>query len=186
MVYMFGNYTLDIQRCGLRHGTQWCKVGLPVVEALVYLVKHRDRIVTKDELLEHLWPGLFVADDALTTRIKDARKAIGDTGRGQHSIRTFRNLGYRFVAEVDEDVLPAPEEHNKHTVVIPTDTKTDRQRIREKIKNKYDRAIHVPSLAATITVALDLVRDECESLNKKGKMVKIKEDRYRVVVNNEA
>ena len=77
---------------------------------LVYLVRHRDRVVSKDELIRSVWDGRFVSDDTLASRVSAARRAIGDSGAEQRFIRTVTRRGFRFVGEVREapDASPAP------------------------------------------------------------------------------
>ena len=72
-------------------------------EVVRYLVEHRDRMVPKEELLEQVWGTRFVSESALTSRIKAARRALGDDGREQRIIRTVHGRGYRFVAPLDAD-----------------------------------------------------------------------------------
>jgi tetratricopeptide (TPR) repeat protein len=73
-----------------------------VFDVLAYLVRHRDRVVPKTELLDEVWGDRFVSESALTSRIKSVRRAIGDTGRDQRVIKTIHGRGYRFVADVAE------------------------------------------------------------------------------------
>jgi len=70
-------------------------------DLLVYLIEHRDRVVPKNELLDGVWGHGYLSETNLTTRIKEARRAIGDDGSAQHAIRTVRGRGYRFVAPVE-------------------------------------------------------------------------------------
>jgi tetratricopeptide (TPR) repeat protein len=74
-----------------------------VLDVLVHLVRHRDRLVTKEELFDSVWGDRFVSESALTSRIKAARRAVGDNGRLQGVIRTVHGRGYRFVADVAEE-----------------------------------------------------------------------------------
>jgi predicted ATPase len=69
-------------------------------DLLVYLLEHRDRVVSKEELLDRVWGTQFVSESALTTRIKEVRRAIGDDGRQQRLVRNVRGRGYRFVSPV--------------------------------------------------------------------------------------
>jgi pimeloyl-ACP methyl ester carboxylesterase len=69
-------------------------------DVLTYLVSHRERVVPKEELMDAIWGGRFVTEAAVTSRIKQARKAMGDDGRSQRLIRTVHGRGYRFVADV--------------------------------------------------------------------------------------
>jgi class 3 adenylate cyclase/DNA-binding winged helix-turn-helix (wHTH) protein len=69
---------------------------------LAYLIGHRDRVVSKDELLEHLWPNQFIGDGTLNACLMAVRKSIGDSGQAQRYIHTLHGRGYRFVAAVEE------------------------------------------------------------------------------------
>src|SRR5262245_56459846 len=103
MVYLFGDCELDSERRDLRrHGTA-VHVEPQVFDVLQYLVRNRDRVVTKDELLQAVWNRRVVSDDALTSRIGAARRAIGDTGEQQQLIRTLPRRGFRFVGEVRQE-----------------------------------------------------------------------------------
>ncbi|HSF30145.1 MAG TPA: AAA family ATPase [Candidatus Tectomicrobia bacterium] len=102
MIYSFDAYELDLQRYELRYAGKLVKLEPQVFNVLAYLVQHRDRVVTKQELLERLWPGRFVTEATLTSRLMAARKAIGDRGRGQRLIQTLHGRGYRFIAPVEE------------------------------------------------------------------------------------
>jgi len=95
---------LDTDRRELRRGSKPIAVEPQVFDLLTYLVQHRDRVVTKDDLLEVVWGGRIVSGSALTTRINAARRAVGDTGEAQRLIRTLPRKGVRFIAEVNEQV----------------------------------------------------------------------------------
>ena len=100
MQFLFEDHVLDIDRRELRRGTQQIPVGPQVFDLLVYLVQNRERVVTKDDLLDAVWSGRFVSESNLTTRINAARNAIGDTGEEQRLIRTVPRKGFRFVGVV--------------------------------------------------------------------------------------
>ena len=74
---------------------------------LRYLVEHRDRVGPKEELLDNVWGDRFVSESALTSRIKAARQAVGDSGRAQRVISTAHGRGYRFLAPVVRSEAPA-------------------------------------------------------------------------------
>tara|TARA_B100000315_G_scaffold177300_1_gene165858 strand:+ start:1364 stop:2836 length:1473 start_codon:yes stop_codon:yes gene_type:complete len=74
-----------------------------VFSLLVCLIENRDRVVSKDELIELVWEGRIVSDGTLNTRINAARKAVGDDGKAQAVIKTFPRRGFRFVAQVNGD-----------------------------------------------------------------------------------
>lgn len=67
-------------------------------EMLRFLIENRDHVVTKFELLDAIWGHRFVSESAVTARIKKVRRAVGDDGRSQHTIRTAHGRGYQFVA----------------------------------------------------------------------------------------
>ena len=71
-----------------------------VFSLLAFLVEHRERLVPKEELFEKLWDGRVVTDSALTSRIKSARQALGDSGKAQRFIKTIHGKGFRFVEDV--------------------------------------------------------------------------------------
>src|SRR5215475_4584970 len=100
MRYVFGDYELDTQLYELHHAGQPCRLEPQVFNVLRYLIEHRERVVTKDELLEQLWPKQFISEVTLNHRVMAARKAIGDSGQAQRCIKTLHGRGYRFIAEV--------------------------------------------------------------------------------------
>jgi DNA-binding winged helix-turn-helix (wHTH) protein/RecA/RadA recombinase len=102
MIYSFDELELDTLSFELRRrgNGEVVAVEPQVFDVLRVLVEHADRVVTKDELLDSVWGTRFVTESALTSRIKDARKAVGDDGRAQRVIRTAHGRGYRFVATV--------------------------------------------------------------------------------------
>ena len=101
MTYFFGDTEIDPVLFEVRRGGHPVPVEPQVFDVLRYLVQHRDRVVSKEELLDSVWGDRFVSESALTSRIKEARRAVGDDGQAQRVIRTVHGRGYRFVAEVD-------------------------------------------------------------------------------------
>ncbi len=102
MLYRFGDFDLDTERFELRRTGRVVELEPQVFELLVYLVANRHRVVTRDELYQHVWRGRIVTDAALNSRIKAVRAALGDDGKTQLSIRTLHRTGYRFIGEVTE------------------------------------------------------------------------------------
>ena len=98
----FGDVALDADAMELERGGQQVAIEPQVMDVLDYLVRHRDRVVPKTELLDEIWGDRFVSESALSSRIKSARRAIGDNGRDQRLIRTVHGRGFRFVGEVVE------------------------------------------------------------------------------------
>jgi TolB-like protein len=100
----FADFKVDIARHELRRADAVIHIEPQVFDLLVYLVQHRERIVSKDELIETIWRGRIVSEAALSSRIKSVRHALGDSGNDQCLIRTVHKRGFRFVGQVDEDV----------------------------------------------------------------------------------
>jgi DNA-binding winged helix-turn-helix (wHTH) protein/tetratricopeptide (TPR) repeat protein len=102
MIFSFGEYQLDLSLYELRAAGERRAVEPQVFDVLAYLIRNRDRVVTKGELLEKLWADRFVSEATLTSRLMAARKALGDSARKQEWIKTVHGRGYRFVGEVGE------------------------------------------------------------------------------------
>jgi TolB-like protein/Flp pilus assembly protein TadD len=103
VVFRFGDHVLDIERRELRRGDEPVPLEPQVFDLIVYLVRNRDRVVSKDDLIDGVWGGRIVSDSALTTRLNAARKAVDDSGAEQRVIRTVQRRGVRFIGEVSED-----------------------------------------------------------------------------------
>ena len=78
-------------------------MGPQVFDLLVYLVHHRERVVSKDDLLESVWSGRIVSESTLTSHMNAVRKAVGDNGEEQRLIRTVARKGFRFVGAVTRE-----------------------------------------------------------------------------------
>jgi TolB-like protein/Tfp pilus assembly protein PilF len=98
----FRDCELDTTLFSLRCGGQARQVEPLVFNLLVYLARHRDRIVPRQELLDALWTGKVVSESALSSCVKAARQAVGDSGEEQGCIATIQRRGYRFVAPAQE------------------------------------------------------------------------------------
>src|SRR5215475_2836060 len=101
-----------MDRRELRRGHELVAVEPQVFDLLAHLIRHRDRVVSKDDLLATIWHGRVVSESALFNRINSARKAIGDSGEEQRLIKTLPRKGLRFVGEAREEAkaaLPLPD-----------------------------------------------------------------------------
>ena len=104
MTFLFGDMVLDSERRELRSGSALIPIEPQVFDILNFLIRNRDRVVSKDDLLTAIWGGRLVSDSAIAARINAARRALGDSGEQQHWIRTIARKGFRFVGDVSEDV----------------------------------------------------------------------------------
>src|SRR5438270_3559053 len=106
--YKFGPYCLDSEERVLRRGDEPLSLPPKDLETLLVLVERAGHIVDKDELLEKVWPGVFIEEGNLSRRIFNLRQVLGDGSDGQKYIETIPRRGYRFVAAIQQDEEPAP------------------------------------------------------------------------------
>jgi DNA-binding winged helix-turn-helix (wHTH) protein/tetratricopeptide (TPR) repeat protein len=111
LLYFFDKFVLDPGRRELRCGASVIAMEPQAFDLLLHLVRHREQVVSRDEIMEHIWDGRIVSESALSTRINTVRKAIGDSGNEQRLIKTLPRKGVRFVGEVREgrDASEAPD-----------------------------------------------------------------------------
>ena len=114
----FGSYALDLRRCSLMRGQEQLGLRPKAFDVLRYLVENPGRVVSKDELMGAVWPGVFVTEDALVHCISDVRHALSDNT--QQIIETVPRRGYLFAAEVLRNEaasrpLPADQRDQKVT-----------------------------------------------------------------------
>lgn len=102
MQFIFADHVLDTDRRELRRSGGLIAVEPQVFDLIVYLVRNRERVVSKDDLIEAVWGGRIVSESTLTSRINAARKAVGDSGEDQRIIRTIPRKGFRFVCNIDQ------------------------------------------------------------------------------------
>ena len=121
MLYLFEDFALDPDRRELRRGGAVIAVQPQVFDLLEYLITNRERVVSKEDILQAVWGGRIVSESALTTRINAVRTAVSDDGDQQRLIRTLPRKGIRFVGMVQERAGPADEAASAPPVV---DTET--------------------------------------------------------------
>jgi TolB-like protein/cytochrome c-type biogenesis protein CcmH/NrfG len=102
VTFHFEDFVLDPARRELRRAETLVALEPQVFDLLLYLVRNRERVVTRDNLLDAIWNGRVVSESTLTSRINAARRAVNDTGEQQRLIRTIARKGVRFVGEVTE------------------------------------------------------------------------------------
>ncbi|HEV2154118.1 winged helix-turn-helix domain-containing tetratricopeptide repeat protein [Bradyrhizobium sp.] len=110
MTLRFEDFSLDPARRELRRGDTLIPLEPQVFDLLLHLVRNRERVVTRDNLLDAIWNGRVVSESTMTSRINAARRAVGDNGEEQRLIRTIARKGVRFVGavtEISSDAAPA-------------------------------------------------------------------------------
>lgn len=107
VVYRFAPFSIDVDRRELRRGSELVGIEPQVFDLLVYLIRNRQRVVSKDDLLAGVWGGRIVSESTVASRINAARRAVGDCGAEQRLIKTVARKGIRFVGDVEESDQPA-------------------------------------------------------------------------------
>lgn len=100
MIFVFNDCEIDTERLQISRGGNCASLTPQTAKLLEYLIRNRDRVALKDDLVEFVWDGRAITDASLSTAIKEARQAVGDNGRDQHTIRTVHRKGFRFVADI--------------------------------------------------------------------------------------
>lgn len=120
MTLAFGDCRLDPERRELNRASGVVAIGPQVFDLLLFLIERRDRVVSKDDLLEGVWRGRIVSESTITSHINAARAAIGDSGNEQKFIRTISRKGFRFIADVTEVLSTgAPHAAPVQTLALP-------------------------------------------------------------------
>jgi TolB-like protein len=124
-MFRFGEFQLDLDRYELSRDGDVVKTEPRVLEVLHYLIERRERVVPKEELLDAIWRDVHVSESALTTTIRDARRALGDSPGEPRWIKTVYGRGFRFVGDVLLDqpeasaLAPPPKDGRKSIAVLP-------------------------------------------------------------------
>ena len=103
MRFQFADHLLDAERRELRRGSQVIEVEPQVFDLLLHLLRNRERVVSKDDLIASVWGGRIVSDATIDSRINAVRHAIGDSGATQALIRTFPRKGIRFIGAAEQE-----------------------------------------------------------------------------------
>ena len=108
-MYRFGAFEIDLGLYALRKKGTAVDIQPKVLDLLVFLISHAERVVSKDEILEAVWSDVTATDDVLNRAVHAARQSVGDDGIRQRIIQTVRGRGFRFVAPI-ERIDPSPVE----------------------------------------------------------------------------
>lgn len=109
-LYRFGPFLLDVRRRVLLRDNQVVQLQPKAVDTLIALVEQHGQIISKDELINAVWPDTIVEEGNLTLNISAVRKALGDNSAAPSFIETFPKRGYRFLANVEEQVSDEDEQ----------------------------------------------------------------------------
>ena len=141
MLYEFEDFCLDTARRELRRANALLQVEPKAFDVIEFLIRNRDRVVSKDELLSAVWKGRIVSESALTTCINAARTALGDSGEAQRLLRTSPRKGIRFVGAVREgstnsqpaDLAEPADKRSSSVPLIATSDETRATTVRDGI-----------------------------------------------------
>ncbi len=152
-IYRVGEIEIDpVRGCLQRKDEQWT-LRQKSFQVLLYLLEHRERLVTKEELIENIWAGTAVTDDALVQIIVELRKTLGDDSRHPQFIRTIPKVGYHFIGPVEE-YSPASlveiEEVTSVQVEIERTTEAQPQRLWQR----GNRSVVLASVGISVLLAL--------------------------------
>ena len=117
MIYRFEDFELDTGNYELTRKGEKQALEPKVYDLLSYLVSSRKKLITKEELSEHLWPGQIVTEASLSYQIKEARKALGDSGKRQAFIKTVHGRGFQFLSPVSREIVPDSEAEVAETTI---------------------------------------------------------------------
>jgi TolB-like protein len=121
MIYRFARFELDTTKVELRADGEVCPIEPQVFAELALLVENRERLVFKEEIIEKVWDRRIVTDSAVASRIKSARKALGDDGKTQRFIKTIHRQGFRFVADAKVSGAALADRGNEKPAVQSAD-----------------------------------------------------------------
>lgn len=141
MEYLFNNLTLDPGKLELRERDKLVAVEPQVFLLLQFLIENRDRVVSKDEIIEKVWGDRVVSDASVSSRVKSARQAVGDDGTTQNTIRTIYGKGFRFVAETSVVELERDTEPKAHDNSSTDPLSTDMQQEQPSLSTKPSIAV---------------------------------------------
>jgi len=154
MRYRVGDHVLDTRKFEVRNGDRLVAAEPQVLSLLFLLIENRDRLVSKDELVETIWDGRAVSDSAISSRIKSARKLLGDDGDAQRLIRTVHGKGFRFVGDVcveeDANTNDGPQ-HASEIEALPNRAQSGGR------SQKYGLPIAIAAVAAFVLAGMLLL-----------------------------
>lgn len=146
--YQVGDFIVDTARYRISRGDAAVPVEPKVFDLLVYLIRNRDRVLTREELFQAVWDGREVSDATLSNHVKNARKALGDSGELQQTIQTVRGRGYQFIAPVGE-AAEDPVDNGEVRAPVPPTGNPDKP-----LRRIWRRPLPLAIIALLVSMAL--------------------------------
>jgi TolB-like protein len=186
MRYLFEDFALDTEKRELCRGSDAVSLTPQAFDVLLYLIRNRERVVSKDDLISAIWDGRAISDAALATRLNAARVAIGDDGDQQRLIKTLQRRGFRFIGSVrevgkgDAHVAAARADQEAPRVPSPPDKPSIAVLPFQNMSDDPDQEYFADGLVDDITTALSRFRSlfviaRNSSFTYKGRPVDIKQ-----------
>ena len=151
--YRFGRFVLEPERRSLSAGDAPVALGARAFDILLLLVRHHDRVVTKDEILSEVWRGMVVEENNLAVHISALRRALGERPGGDRFIATISGMGYRFVASVVDAARGAPAESERPPVVRAVEEMASAPALPAPVARPDRRRLAMLAVAATLALA---------------------------------
>ncbi|MEV8466368.1 tetratricopeptide repeat protein [Fluviibacterium sp. DFM31] len=117
-IWRFGPFTFDTARAELTRDGAAVEIEPQSLRLLDHLIRNRDRVVSRDDLIDALWQGRAVSDWAVSAAVKALRRSLGDTVVPRLYVRTVHSRGFRFVAEVEGELLPDAQAREGPTILV--------------------------------------------------------------------
>ena len=166
MLFRFGDYVLDTQRYELLQAGKPVALRPKALDLLICLIEHENQVVSKQNLLERLWPGRaeVVSDAMLNSLVMDVRQAVGDSGTEQRIIQTKRGRGYCFIATVEaipENFASASAESTKQAELMDSSQVENTEPMQvsslqlkgDKSKKRRGLRLHITAVLAVLLIA---------------------------------
>ena len=159
MTFRFGNHVLDVECLELRSNGELVAMEPQVFSLLQFLIENHERVISKDELIEHVWNGRIVSDATLNTRVNGARRAVGDNGKEQLIIRTYPRRGFRFVGKLETDQLTSRSVSSNENIVTDLPLKPSIAVLPFKnLSNEIDQNYFADGISDDIVTSLSRMR----------------------------
>jgi DNA-binding winged helix-turn-helix (wHTH) protein len=157
LLFLFEDFVLDTDRRELRRNDAVVPVEPQVFDLLAFLIRNRDRVVSKDDLLASVWGGRIVSESTIGTRMNAARAALADSGEAQRLIRTLPRKGFRFVGEVREQQALPSDEPSTQLATAAIAAPVVEAPHRAAIRSRYKWSLVALAAAAAAGVVLVLI-----------------------------
>ena len=160
MIVRFGDCELDVERRELRRADRPVHAEPQVFDLLAYLIANKDRVLSKDDIIQAVWNGRIISEATLSSRINAVRQTIGDSGEAQRFIRTIPRRGFRFVGEVraERDAVPPPPAPQSLSGWAPPDKPSIAVLPFENMSSDPEQDYFADGIVEEITTALSRIR----------------------------